>query len=359
MRIFVFLILVLCSSYSFAQKVLPYEDMNFFLKSFQNGVSRQVELQRIENIKTGDDLMAYMDFRGNLRVYDGNKPEDLANINVPYEVSDHLLTWRIGEALNMWDNGMKQTLTYNCSQARVMDSIIVYTDNRFNTLNVYQNGEKHTVLQMTTLPSMPVAVGEDVIAYKDNGDFYKIFWDGQSYDIDVWIGSINFKAGTDVVAFNDPTMRTFAVFEKGLITDVEDYFVNRYEAGRGFVVYMDLNNNLYKFENGERKLLSSFADDNWQVKDDVVIWRENSFWNMYAKGKTWQICNYPPQNIQLKNDVMVFTNSIGGVSVSHDGKVVDLTNQQECTYSIHGSSVKVNLFNKSYVVYQNGTKYQL
>jgi hypothetical protein len=350
---------ILLSSLVLSQKVIPYEDFNFYFKSFQNGQVRQVEFQRIEEFKAGDDLVAYMDNRGNLRVYDGGKPKDLANTNVIYEVSDHLLVWQIGETLNVWDQGHMETLTYNCEQFAIRDSIVVYTDKRYNSVNVYQNKEKKAIMQSTSSLYMPNAIGENVVAYKDNGDYYKIYWNGKITDIDVWLGSVDFQVGTDVIAFNDPTTRTFAVFDKGELTDVEDFFVKKYKAGRGFVAYEDLNGNLYKYKDGQRKLLSTFASDFWEVKDDVIIWQENSFLHMESGESKWQVCNYLPTNYLLKNDVLVFTNAMGGVSVSHKGKTLVLTTQQDVTYDIYGSSVLLRLFNNSYMVYQNGEKFEL
>lgn len=341
------------------QNVIPFEDFNFFFKSFQEGMVKQIEMQRIEEYKVGDEFVAYMDNRGNLRIYNGTTKQDLANTNVEYKVSDHLLTWKIGETLNLWDNGKLKTLTFNVNQYRVMDSIVVFTDSRFNTLNVYNKGEVTTVATSTTYLSMPVATGENVFAYKDNGDYYKIWCNGQVTDIDVWQGKINFSAGTDVVAFNDPTTRTFAVYENGGLVDVEDFFVKNYQAGRGFVVYEDLNGNLFKFQNGEKKQLSTFNNGFWQVKDDVVIWMENGWVFMECNGKKWQVCNYKPEEFELKNDVLVFKNIVGGVSVSMNGKTTLLTNQQDASFSIHGSSVLVALFNSSFIVFQNDKKIEL
>jgi hypothetical protein len=343
---------------AFGQKPIAFVDFNNFFRSFQSGQFRQLEFQLIEEFKAGDDLVAYIDNRGNLRVYDGVKTKDIANLKVEYTVSDHLLTWKIGNTLNLWDDGDMRTLSFNAAQYAVRDSMVVFMDMRYNNINVYEKGESKPIAMSTGDLNMPLSMGENCLAFKDNGDFYKLYWNGKVIDLDVWVGSIVFSSGTDVIAFNDPTTRTFAVFDKGIITDVEQFFVKTYQAGRGFVVYEDLNGNLIKYENGLKTPLTRFSASFYEVKDDVVIWVENGFLYMESNGKKWQVCNYTPLRYKVKNDVLVFENAMRGISIAKDGKLQDITNQMDAEFEIYGSSVLVRLFNNSYIVFANDRKYE-
>lgn len=340
-----------------AQKMIPFIDFNDFFRTFENGAFRQVEFQRIQDFKAGDEVMAYYDNRGNLRIYDGKQPKDVANINAEYVVSDHLVTWKTGEILNLWDAGKLQTLTYRNSRYATKDSMVVYQDNQYNTINAYYNGEKHQITAMSGDLSWPQSIGENVFAYRDNGDYYRIFWNGEVYDIDVWVGSINFSSGTDIVSFNDPTTRTFAVFDKGELIDVEQQFVNNHKAGRGFVVYEDVNGNLIKYQDGEKTTLSNFGASFWEVKDDIVIWFENNYLFCQVGDVKVRACNFKPSDYKIKNDVLSFRNIMGGVDAVVNGKLVNLTNQKDASHEIYGSSVLVGLFNRSYKVYWKGREY--
>ncbi|MBU2018512.1 MAG: hypothetical protein KJ941_02595 [Bacteroidetes bacterium] len=353
-----FTLFLLVNFSAIGQTILPFVDFNDFFRVWQDGAFRQIEFQPIIEYKTADEFVAYIDTRGNLRIYDGKKIKDLANTNIEYRLSDHFLTWKISTTLNLWDAGKLQTLSYNADQYEVMDSMVVYHDLRYNNVTVYEKGVKTVVYQSTGELAMPLSIGDNTFAYKDNGDFFKVYWKGQSYDIDVWVGKMDFSAGVDVVAWNDPNTRTFAVFEKGLITDVEDFYAKSFKAGRGFVVYEDLNGNLIKFQNGVKKQLSKFNADVYYVKDDIVCWSENGYFYMESKGKKWQISNFLPQDIVMKNDVLVYKNIMNGVSVSHNGKIEDITNQIDASYEIVGSSVIVRLFNRSFIVWSEGRKYE-
>lgn len=341
-----------------AQNVAPFVDFNGYFKSFKSGFFRQIEFQPIKGFKAGDDVVAYIDTRGNLRVFDGEKVQDISNIPSEYKVSDHLMTWKIGPTLNMWDAGKKSTLTYFANQYVVRDSIIVYQDERLNTVRTYYNGENYDLFTSTGELSMPTHIGENIVAFKDNGNFYKVFWKGDIYELDVWHTEIDFSCGTDIIAFNDPIAGTFAIFEEGQFLDLEDFYVNRYVAGRGFVVYENQNNDLMYYENGETKKLTNFGASFWKVVDDVVIWGENGYTFAHQNGKTVEIARYIPKDYRLKNNIVAFRNIMGGVDALIDGKLVTVANQTNANYQIFGNSILIKLFNNSYLMYQNGKSYR-
>jgi hypothetical protein len=352
------LIIALFPTLVLSQNVIPFVDFNNYFRSFQEEGSTIVEFQKINEFKAGDEFVAYIDNRGNLRMYDGKEVTDITNLNIEYEVSDHLLAWKVGGTLNMWDNGKMQTLTYNGRDYAVKDSIIVYEDLRYNTVNVYWNGKITPLYTVIDELYMPVYIGENIVAFRDNGNFFKIFWNGSIYDVGVWNGvPIDFQGGTDVLAFNDPTHRTFTVFDRGEFTDVESFYMGKYRGGRGFVVYEDLNGNLNYYADGIKNPLSNFSAKMWMVKDDLVIWSENSFLYAYSKGEKTKVATYVPSDYELKNNVLAFRNIMGGVNVFANGAEYELTNQVDSHYSIYGNSVIVRLFNNAYIVWKNGVKY--
>jgi hypothetical protein len=358
MKKLAFILLLFLTWNSHAQKVVPFVDFNYYFRTFENDNFRQLEFQRIREFKAGDDLVAYIDTKGNLRIYDGKERKDISNLNVQYKVSDHLLAYNIGATLNMWDEGKLSTLTYFGRNYEVKDSLIVFEDTRFNTLNVYWHKEIFNLCTVVDDIYMPETIGENIVVFKDNGNFYKVFYNGKIHDLGVWNGAIDFQAGTDILCFNDPTQRSFAIFENGQFLDVEQNFMGKYKSGRGFIVYEDLNGNLKMYKANETTELSNFSAKFWEVKDDLVVWGENSFVFAYQNGTKIQVSNYTPKDYLLKNNVFAFRNQMGGVSALIDGKVHEITNQPNAEYEIYGNLVLVKLFNNSYIVFKNGRKYE-
>lgn len=359
MRNSLILILLMSSVHLNAQKVLPMVDFNYFFKSFENGAFKSLDLQRIKEFKTGDDVVGYVDIRGNLRVYDGTDIQELSNVPTEYTVSDHLLTWKIGETLNLWDQGDLKTLSFRCGSYTVKDSIVVFQDTRFNTLNVYYNGDVTVLTTSIEGPRFADFIGENIVAYRDNGDVYKVFWRGGIYELDAWQGQISFEGGTDLLAFNDPITGTFAIFENGQFLDLEEFHMNTFRVGRGFVVYENQNNDLRVYKDGNVKTISNFGASSWRVVDDVVFWKENGVSYGYQNGEKVELGRYNIDEVQLKNNVIAFRNVMGGVDALMEGKIINITNQSDSKFSIHGDKVLVELFNSSYIVQTADKSYTL
>lgn len=341
-----------------AQTVIPFVDFNGYFRTFENDNFRQIEFQEILGFKAGDEVVAYIDTRGNMRIYDGKERIDVTPMQVNYEVSDHLIAYSISNALNVWDSGKLKLLTYFAADYKLMDSLLVFQDTRFNNLNVYWNGQIIQLMQGINPVSLPKSVGENIVAFRDNGDLYKVFWRGQSYELGVWNGNIDFSLGTDILCFNDPTTRTFAIFENGQFFDVEQFYITKYKAGRGLIAYEDVNHNLMVYQKGKTEQLSNFNATFWDVYDDVILWGENSFTFGYQNGKKVQIANYTPKEYKLKNNIIAFRNQLGGVSALVDGRVVEITNQPNSSFEIYGNAILVKLFNNSVIIYKDGKKFE-
>lgn len=353
-----FLFFFLLLSFSAQSQIAPFIDFNGYFRTFYKNNFRQLEFQPIQSFVAGDNMVAYLDNRGDFKIYNGEEIIPITNMNVQYKMSDNLLAWNIGPGLFYLNGKEKKMLTTFSRNYIVTDSLIVYEDTRFNTVSVIYNGRNFPLFQVTGDLFMPEVIGEDIIAFRSNGDLYKVFWKGRIYDLGVWMGDIKFSAGTSMLTFNDPTHKTFAIFENGEFLDLENRYVNSYKSGRGFTVYEDVNGNLIHYSKGKKTPLSNFSASFWEVKDDVVVWNENGFVYAFVDGVKTKVSSYVPKDFLIKNKVYAFRNIMGGVSVFADGKITEITTQRDATYVIYGNLVLVELFNKSFVVYKDGKLFE-
>lgn len=343
------------TAFTYSQAVIPFIDFNKWFRTVENGEFKFIELQEIKGYKAGDNVVAYLDIRGNLRIYDGNERQDISNMNLEYQISDNMVGWNIGTTLQMWRDGKTKTLSFFGGQYIVKDDIIVFMDTRYNSMLVHWNGVEYPLQTSTTdlFLTNSAKIGENIMAYADNGGLYKIFYKGNTFEVGVWNGDIDLKSGTDIVAFNDPNTRTFAVFDKGNFIDIEDQWVKSYKAGRGFVAYEDIAGNLMIYRNGQKSQLSPFPGK-WDVVDDIVVYENNGFTYCDVNGTVTQAANFKIGEYKIKNATLVYRNLLGGVTVVVDGQVVELTNLQNAEFEIYGNSVLVKLINNSFIVYQKG-----
>jgi len=355
-----FFILFFSSFFSFlsAQEVIPFVDFNRWFRTVEEGIPKFIEMQEIKGYKAGDYLVAYIDIRGNLCVYEGQKKHTLSNmIELYYKISDKIVAWNNGQTLNMWSKGKKKVLTFFADDTNyvVKDDIVVYTDLRYNSLMVHWNGSEYP-LQTSTIDIVLInshKIGENILAYADNGGLYKIFYNGEIYDVGQWNGDIDIKSGTNIAAFNDPNSRTFAVFDKGVFLDIENEWVKTYKTGRGFVVYEDQIGNLMIYRNGQKYQLSSFPGT-WDVVDDIVVYENNGYTYCDVNGTTTQAATFKINDYKIKNATLVYRNMNGGITAVIDGKSIELTNMQQAEFDIYGNSVLIKLLNNNFLVYQQG-----
>jgi hypothetical protein len=225
-------------------------------------------------------------------------------------------------------------------------------------LNVIYKGQTIQLMQQTADMYMPDFVGDNVVVFRDNGNYYKLFWRGQIYEIGVWNGNqpFQFSAGTDIVAFNDPNTRTFAVFQNGEFLDVEDMHVAKMKACRGFVVYEDIQGNLNYYRNGKQQELASFFQY-WDAKDDVVLWGDANYAYTLVDGVKTIVTPYALKEWKLKNDVIAYKTNINGVGACIGGKSKILTTLSSAEYIVNGHAVMAILPNRSVIVYYNDMLY--
>jgi hypothetical protein len=356
-KIIFFLTIILFFNFSFAQ-IAPFLDFNNYFRTFHKNSFRQLEFQRVNSFEATDNIIVYNDFRGDFRVFENDKVQTLTNQNVSYKVSDNQLAWNIGPTLFCLKNSQKVLLTTFANNYYTSDSLIVYEDTRFNSVHVKTENNIIQLYQVTGDLYMPTKIGDNTVVFKDNGDFYKFYWNEKIYDFAVYSRPIDFSCGMDVICFNDPIHQSFAVFDKGEILDIESMFAKKYKAIRDAVVYEDQQGNLWRYSNGEKEALSNFGVSSWEAVDDIIVWVENNTFNCYANGQKKIISYFVPIDYKLKNNTLVYRNNMGGANVYHNNKILEITNQQNSVYNIYGNVVLVELFNKAFIVYYEGKIYE-
>ncbi len=353
------LTLLLFPSFSFSQALFGYTDFNLYFKSFVNGNYGQIEHQEVSDVGMGDEFIVYKNSQKDFKVFNGTSTKLITNQFVNYKHSDHLIAWKLASLLYYYEDGKPHSLTNWGGEFAVSDSLVVFQDTRFYTLNVVYKGQVIQLMQQTADMYMPEIIGENILVFRDNGNVYRVFYRGEIFELGVWNGNqpFQFFAGTDMLAFNDPQSRTFAVFENGAFMDVEDMHAKKVKVGRGFMIYEDNMGNLKRYSKGNVENVSSYFNE-WDAYDDVFVWNEsNSMYTMVGKEKV-KVASYEVKEWKLKNDVIAIRNQMGGVSVFHDKKLTEITNIPETDFDLNAHSVMVHLMNKSVICYYNGRVYR-
>ncbi len=340
-----------------AQKVFPYLDYLGHLKSFQDGMSRQVDHLRPIDVKYSEEIIAYIDSKNDLFVYDGETKEKLSGMANDYKIGINLVAWNAGPVINVWEKGSKQNLTYFGGHYAVSDSLVVFEDTRDNAIRVYYKGRIYDLYTSVSRPPFPHKIGSNTVAFRGNGDNYYAFIAGKIKEIGVYNDNLKFAAGANLLAFNDPFNQSFAAVFMDGVFDVETTMVQNYKAGYDLIVYLDRNSNLKSYIDGDLVTLSSYASF-YDVYRNMVVWGENSVLYTYYNGGKYEVANYIPKEYKIKDGVVVYRNLNGGVSAFYNGHNIIISNLTGAPFEINGSTIKVTVSKNRYVFFKNGKTYQ-
>ena len=352
----VFLLFV--QSEVYAQKVFPYLDNLEYLKSFQNGQSYQVDYLRPVDVTYSEKVIAYIDNKNDFFIYDGDKKEKMTGMANGYQVGINLVAWNTGPIVSIWDDGRKQTITQFGRNYEVSDSLVVFEDLRDNAVRVYYKDSIYDLYYSIGDLAFPKHVGSNSVGFTGNGNVQYSFVSGKIIEIGVINDEVNYEAGGNLVAFNDPFHQSFAVAFSNEIVDVEPIMVNDYKAGYDLVAYRDRNLNLKGYINHKLVNLSSYSASFYDVFRDMIIWGENGMFYAYYKNKKYELANYIPTDYKIRNGIVAFRNLNGGVSVFYDEKVEIVSNLTNAEFEVNGNTVKVKVNRGNYIFFKNGETYR-
>lgn len=349
--------LVLISEFQ-AQEVFPFINNMEYLKSFQNGQERQVDYLRPIDLKFSEEIIAYIDNKSDFFIYDGSRKERLTGLANDYKIGINIAAWNTGPIVSVWDDGKQRTLTQFGGRYEISDSLVVFEDRRDNAIRVYYRDSIYDLYYSVSDLRFPTAIGSNSVAYVGNGDVHYSFVAGKIIEIGVFNEPVKYKAGGNIIAFNDPFNQSFAISLQKEILDVERITVNDYKAGYDLVVYRDRNENLKGFINGRLVDLSNYTAQFYEVFRDVVVWGENGIFYTYMNGRKYEICNYIPQDYKIRNGIVAFRNMNGGVSVFYNEQVKIVSNLSGAEYEVNGNTVRVQVNRGNFIFFKNGKTYQ-
>lgn len=353
------LILFLLSSSSFSQDVFPYIDNLEYLKSFQNGQSLQVDYLRPVDVTYSEQVIAYIDNKNDFFIYDGVKKEKMTGLANSYQVGINLVAWNTGPIVSIWEDGQKQTITQFGRKYKVSDSLVVFEDLRENAVKVYYRDSIYDLYYSIGDLSFPEDIGSNSVGFTGNGNVQYSFVAGEIVEIGVINDQVNYEAGGNLVAFNDPFHQSFAVSFSNEILDIEPIMVNDYKAGYDLVAYRDRNLNLKAYIHHKLVDLSSYSASFYDVFRDMIVWSENGMFYAFYDDKKYEIANYIPSEYKIRNGIVAFRNLNGGVSVFYNEKVEIVSNLTNAEFEVNGNTVKVKVNRGNYIFFKNGKTFDI
>lgn len=326
--------------------------------SFHEGQSIKLDFLPPKDMKFSENIIAYIDSKSDLFVFDGKKRQKLTGFANNYEIGQNIVAWNTGPIINVWNNGAMRTLTQFGGKYYVSDSLVVFEDTKDHAIRAFYKGKIYTLYVSISRPVFPTAIGSNTVAFIGNGDIAYAFIAGKLVEIGVLGDHVQFSAGANLVAFNDSFNHTFAVAFKDGVYNIEPIVVQNYQTGYGIIVYLDQNYNLKAYIDGSLVNLSTNVSF-YKVFRNMIVWGENGTFYTYFNGQKYEIANYIPKDYKLRDGIVAFRNINGGVSVFYQNEVETINNLRNTPFEVNGNTVKVQVARGNYVFFKNGYKYRI
>ncbi|MBI4945700.1 MAG: hypothetical protein HY840_04785 [Bacteroidetes bacterium] len=271
-------------------------------------------------------------------------------------------------------------------------NISAYSDYK-NYFYVFDNGVSK---ELEYLPVKWYKVGKNAIAYFDNSDNFKAYYQGNKFDL-------AFSAPSDCQVTDDFIVyffgKTLKIFDKGDITLLSGW-TTTYVIGDSIVGCLDQNTYTYQiYYHGNIFYLPDFLDDNslrsFRAGDNLLAYISNEgFLKIYYKGRIFNteasqsmnykaaantvafvneatqefnvfykgnlsvLDNFPPRTFVVADDMVAYVDNSGSFKVFYQGKITELSSYAPLFYDAE-DNILVYGDNVNFKVFYKGTSYTL
>ncbi len=317
--------LLLMAPAVFAQKGQGYFNdytNNFYI--FDRGIERQAESNKVSDIYTGNNYVAYTDSKLSF-IYYYNGDKLLLEENLPNQVTatNTALVYRMQERLMICENGEKKLLAKKVDSYFASDSIVIWQALPSLDYMAYQDGEIFTVVQATNSSVInDYKVASNIMAFNDLNYDLQIYFKGKIVNS----GSnrvISYQCGHNTVAFADEYKNTFSVFYNGKFKILSKEIVKEYIVVNDLVAYVDSKDNFYIFYDDVLTKIDSRSPDYFSGKGNVFYYSYNSQLKIVYQGDIFTENLVDQKSILAGENSLLYYSNVSRPKYFFKGKVID------------------------------------
>jgi hypothetical protein len=344
-----------------AQDLAAYTDYMGRFYIFDKGISIKFEDQEPQSIKIGGNCILYINSSGHLNKYFNGKVEMLEKGGVTeYYAGDFLASYSIFEKLIVISKGKSIILSNRCTNYYAADSLIAYYDKNTEALKVFYNDKSYEIESgMLGSPVKVWAGSDNIIAYISSrtGDF-KIWYRGSIVDVASNVENTRFKAGRDIVAYNNETEQNFQVFFRGSFYTLEDFPAQSFKAGDDFVAYVNQSGEFKVFFKGESYLVSSFPPQSYMAEDNILAFTEDNRFKVWYKGEVIEVESFVPSTYKLDWNTIAYLDNSNRIWIFQNGVRKFFANELVNSFDVNRDIIMLNVKLNRNIIYYKGNFFE-
>lgn len=365
-KILVLLLAVVNSLIALAQGggLAAFSDFRQRFYIFDHGVKKLIEEQQVKSFKVGGNCVAYVDYADNFKVYQNGEVKTLEIGSVRhYAVTNNLLAYSMTDILKVYDNGKVKVLSPNVKEFAIGDSLIVFFDYYFNTINGYYNEKIYSRrLRLVGETIQKIEAGHNIAALitAEDRNFW-IFYRGEAEMINQFVEDVNFAVGRDIVAYMDQPTRTFKAYYRGNIYDIENFEPAQYKMGDARIVYVDAVGNFKTFYDEKIATILPIEPTFFEVKDSMIVFQELDRFKCFYNGQIYEVAPFIPEKFMFERDIIVYLDRTQNLQLFSKGETKLLQyggGGMVNDFQLIRDVVIMNIGVNTNVIYWNGNFYE-
>ena len=264
--------------------------------------------------------------------------------------------------------------------------ITAYTDYRGN-LQVFDRG---IYRQLEFIKVSNYKIGGNSVAYVDNKNDFKIYYDGQTFplvnaaDFSYYVTDYltAFRVGNvlyafdkgekktlcyytsillvndSLLAFFDESKSSLNIYYNGRIANAEDALLSKPKSiklGSNIVAWVNQSNYFTIFYHGTTFQLDNMAPRSYQVGRDIVAYVDDyeQHFRLFYKGDTAIAETFEPDSFKVGFGIMAYVDNLGNFRVFSNGETKKLLSDRPDFFYVKGNVI-VYSYNNSFNIYYNG-----
>ena len=262
--------------------------------------------------------------------------------------------------------------------------ITAYTDYRGN-LQVFDHGLFH---QIEYIKVINYKIGGNTIAYIDNKNDFKIYYNGQTFplvnaaDFSYYMTDYltAFKVGNVLYAFDkgekktlcyytsilivndslltyfDESQSSLNIYYNGKVVNLEDALISKpksIKSGSNIVAWVNQSNYFTIFYHGTTYILDNVAPRRFQVGRDIVAYVDDyeQYFRLFYKGDTAIVENFEPDSFKVGFGIMAYVDNLGNFRVFYNGSTKKILSNRPDFFYVKGNVIVYSYNNSFNVIY--------
>ena len=259
--------------------------------------------------------------------------------------------------LQGFDNGMIKQLEYMPVKSyKISKGVIAYVDNR-NDFKVYYNGK--SIYQLNAA-DFSYEVSDYLVAYRVGRVLY-VFDRGEKKLLSYYNSLVTLN--DSILSYFDDSKYTFSVYYNGREALLENSLLEKprsVRTGSNTLAWVNQSGFFNIFYQGRIHTLDNIAPEAVEAGRDIVAYVDgyDHYFHLFYKGDTAIVETLPPDSFKVGYGIMAYVDQMGDFRVFENGNTRRILSNRPDFFYVNGEIV-VYAFNRMFNVWYAGKEYTL